>query len=374
MYGRGSVRDLRVSVERAPGTRPCLGLRIGGVLGMAVAFGVGGALLLRAPSGVKAHPVAGIGQKPRAHSSAAAVGSPKLRTSARTPSAPALATAAGSRRSVSGSVRARAGHAISGATVCTLRAAAPRREPDECTSTDTAGRFRVEIGVGATDVAASAAGYLPVRRVVPVSGAGANALDLVLSEGGADISGTVIDASGGTIAGSVVSTRSAPAADEPSEAWVLTDESGTFRLGAGPGWNEVTASAVAYSSTQLLLNAPYVGAQFVLAPAAGISGRVVVEGSDEPAPSVTVSAWRSEPESEAAVTALSDGAGRFRFERLSGGRYRLEAFSSELRALERWVSVGVGQESSDVVLTARPASSIEGDLTLSAGECESAYL
>jgi hypothetical protein len=255
-------------------------------------------------------------------------------------------------RSLHGVVRARAGSALQGVTVCFLKASAEVRVSGACVDTDGAGQFGFsELPSEARSVLASRHGYRPHREILDPA---TTSLDLVieLDAGGESVTGRVVDASGGSVLGALVTLRGN---GDAAMAVASSALEGRFELASSPGAVEVCAQAEAYSRTCSALGDPSEEHVLVLTPESKIVGRVrsKVDGSGIVGASV-VASNRNGLRVPARTTSSGDD-GTFTFDALPAGGYELVAVSGNARSSEQWVAVGLGETSADLTLWAAPA-------------------
>ncbi len=242
--------------------------------------------------------------------------------------------------------------------------------------TDANGGWLLEgVEPGGYLLSASAAGYLPGSRtdVRVASGVDQLNLDLVVREGGHELSGRVSDIGGGAIEGVLVRVSDTSELDlgfgrAPLAA--LTDEDGRYRLHVANGRYSLTTWHADYvSATRLteVRDGPRVQ-DFELVPGGVIEGIVRSRPSGDPVPNARVSFSDSGNGGDFSTNlspdgsvVISDAEGRFVLRGMRSGVVELMA-----RA-EGWaspgpveVALGIGEQVSDVELWVEPAFTIAG--------------
>jgi RNA polymerase sigma-70 factor (ECF subfamily) len=246
----------------------------------------------------------------------------------------ALALAVGG-RTLTGTVTDASGGTISGARIDAARldvnTIAGRAVA--VAFTDSAGRYRLAVGVGEVLVAASHAEYAPQTRYVDLGPTGATA-NFALVPGGV-IEGVVRDLqTKQAVAGAVVRARNDSSALELVEARervVKSDGTGKFRLpGLRPGAYELFAREGARSTRVPVRVGLGVAEQVtdvvvLVGPAATIRGKVVNDVG-APVAGVTVHAF---DETRERANATSDTAGEFVLAGLAPSRWALRGASEQ---------------------------------------------
>lgn len=187
---------------------------------------------------------------------------------------------------IRGEVRSSVGELLARASVCWGASPSACCSVDDCTLTDDRGQYRLEVGHTGRVLVASAEGYLSetVELGSPVT---RSSTVFRLMSASASVTGSVVDASGGPVTEALVSVRAGPGGAVVATARSNVD--GRFSLGVAPGPVEITARAEGYSQAPAsALLAPAGGIILYLAPASGISGRVVIEQQVTLAPAARV--------------------------------------------------------------------------------------
>jgi hypothetical protein len=268
---------------------------------------------------------------------------------------------------IRGEVRSSVGEPLPRASVCWGASPSACCSVDDCTLTDDRGQYRIDVGHNGRVLVASAQGYLSetVELSSPVSPSSGV---FRLRSASASVTGSVVDASGGPVMDALVSVRAGPGGAVVATARSGVD--GRFSLGVAPGPVEITARAEGYSQAPAsALLAPAGGVMLYLAPASGISGRVVIEGTEEPVPNVLVSAGNTNGLEATIEPTMSDEEGGFRFDSLPAGAYVLQATGSRWRSNTAWVNVGVGQDSDPLLLEVAPATTLTGTVQADGKPC-----
>jgi protocatechuate 3,4-dioxygenase beta subunit len=187
------------------------------------------------------------------------------------------------------------------------------------------------------------------------------------------LTGRVNDAGGGFIAGAqVLATSYAPLANGTHETRVFqakTDDEGRYRLRLPSGRHRLQAEADGYSSTVAWKEVGADRAQdFVLQPAARISGRVLAAVTREPVAGARVSIRRDDTAFDAAVPGVNtDEQGGFLFSTLPPGTYRVVARKDTLLgALEQPVVLDATDAVAGVELLLAATSTVRGRVTSAA--------
>ncbi len=299
----------------------------------------------------------------------------------------AIDVRAAKRGAVAGQVRDENGAAIAGALVCaTVRESedltdAETREP-RCAPSGAGGGYTIGGLYAATyTVSASAARFRPAiwrgpdrrGRIEVPAGETRGGIDLVLRGGGVEVKGRVRDVSGGGIAEAIVTADGGWSRDDAGQAIGKSDAEGNFTLWVAEGDVNVAAQADGYGPGSTYGTAPGQFIEVLLTPESVLVGRVVEAGSQTPVAGARVSANGSNEgwmDWEAMTgTAVTDGEGRFRVERLPPGRYKPEAEAGGRygRARES-VLLGLGQTSDEVVIEAHLALHVSGHVVVTPGD------
>lgn len=279
---------------------------------------------------------------------------------------PVSSVANGERKPFTGRVTTVGGRPIASANVCLIPAGATCCAAWACATTDRSGQFALDEGVwGASQLSASAAGFLPLRR--PVSEAEGD-LVLVLRSGGATIAGSVVDASGGPIANAFLVARAAGSSHDLLDAVGLTDPSGNFSVTVLPGALQLFAEADGYSGVQRFVDAPQNDVRLVMVAASSLEGHVFDEATQQPLGAVDVTVFNQSRVGGLPRTVSTDPKGAFRVDALPAGAYSVLAVSDQWRSEERWVSLGVAERQS-VDLIMRPAGRLRGIVEVAGSGC-----
>lgn len=273
---------------------------------------------------------------------------------------------------IRGEVRSSLGEPLGRASVCWGMSPSACCSVDRCTLTDERGQYGLEVGHDGRVLVASAQGYLSetleLSSAVSPSGA-----VFRLTSASASITGTVVDASGGPVMEALVSVRAGPGGAVVATA--RSDVDGRFSLGVAPGPVEITARAEGYSQAPArALLAPAGGIVLYLAPASGISGRVLIEGTEEPVPDVLVTAANTNGLEATVDPALSDEEGNFHFDSLPAGGYELQATGPRWRSKPARVNVGVGENSDPLLLEVASATTLTGSVRADGKPCPDGHL
>jgi hypothetical protein len=272
--------------------------------------------------------------------------------------------------SLSGVVLGTGGNPLANASVCAVGTSNVDGAA-LCVSTDASGQFTLSaVSSDVSALLATAAGYLARRH--PLGAHGDAKLTIRLERGGAELSGSVVDATGGAVPGALVTVRSVP--ELATLAAIFSDAGGRFSLHVPPVEVEVGAEAEAYSRAVSQVHAPVRDVTLVIAPAAQLAGKVVVEGTGAPLPEMTVVARSVNGAAESSREARSDGDGEFRLTGLMGGSYELSASNAHWATDKQSVTAGVGAESAGVVLHASPATTLNGTVERGGKACPEAYV
>jgi len=234
--------------------------------------------------------------------------------------------------SISGIVLADGGQPIKGASVTVWSLL--RREPGSyhnvspphAASTGQNGRFVIEtLTEGEYSLSASAPGYSPqyFPRLV-VRDDDTTTISISLRSGGYKLHGVVRDIGAGTIAGAVVGVMELLEGESPPiMQQVTTADDGAFAVSVAAGRYVVTARASGYAtnSRELIVQSP-TQADLVLLQGGRISGRVVSSANHQPAAAAEV-ALIAPPGLPGSLPVRADSAGRFVFDSLEPGAYRV---------------------------------------------------
>lgn len=281
-----------------------------------------------------------------------------------------------SRASISGRVTDEQGAPAPGARVCAdgWANALPRaltREP-RCTVADAGGAYTIS-NLFAAEYAVSAmakpyrpALFLPKGKEETAffelhAGEKKSGVDLVLREGGVEISGTVSDLTGGPIAHA--SVRAVP--DGVAGPVVETDDQGRFSIWVAPGNVDVNASADGYASGYERGVAPGTF-EVMLTPESSISGTVVDAKTNAPVAGIAVDVSRNlRIDSFGPPGDISDENGRFRIDGLTPDRYMVIAREPRMfGSSEGTTLVGLGQEVAGVIVKLSPTARVEGKIMI----------
>jgi RNA polymerase sigma factor (sigma-70 family) len=191
----------------------------------------------------------------------------------------------------------------------------------------------------------------------------AERLELRLGGCESALSGHVSDSSGGPIVGAQVCL-----APPRASACMQTDSTGAYRTCLTPRQNIIGVSASGYGAIYERME--YVGHRlqrdYVLAPEATLSGRVVRADTNTPIAQASIrveSADRAIRFAAPGATTTNE-AGRFSIAGLAGGRYRVRAFAEGLATADAVeVNVEAGHPSGEVLLRLSPASRVSGVVT-----------
>ena len=224
---------------------------------------------------------------------------------------------------------------------------------------------------------ASASGYRTrrLRPEVPASAAPSSAnaeLRIELDPGGEELNGSVEDALGGSVAGAAVSALDV-SSQQPLAATFSKDD-GSFVIAAPRGTVRLCARADGYSLVCRAADAPSSANRLVLLPESTVVGRVVWAGTDEPVEEATVTATNRDGLRVPAASVRSAADGTFTLDGLPAGGYMLVAAARDARSREAWVSVGAGQTSDPVTLTASPAATLDGEVVVGERPCREGFV
>jgi len=182
----------------------------------------------------------------------------------------------------------------------------------------------------------------------------------------------VKDANGGVIEGARVGlfrlTPEGGMAATP-DTLGLTDDRGTFSLNVRSGEYLVRAVADGYGVTEATTSIPGSSIEIPLSAGGEITGKVINE-QQAPLSNVLVSAERlgGVPGS---ASAMSDERGEFLIANVSIGRYAVSVKSDTWSADTQVIPLDSGTRSSPLLINAHPASSVDGEVLVAGGHCES---
>ncbi len=232
------------------------------------------------------------------------------------------------------------GRGVPGATVTVMRqqsrGMAGRELLVRSARAGAGGSFRIaRLTPGLYTVAASTPGFtVALRADVEVAAEGSPAsVRLRLWRGGVTLSGRVLDAGSGPVPGALVSARgydpTAQGTHEPRMFQAEANQEGEYRLQLPAGQHELRAQADGYTPA---LESIDLGADavkdFLLRPAARISGRVVMSADGNPVAGARVvisNAERSLDHPFEGQTLITDDQGVFRIDTLPAGSFRVKA-------------------------------------------------
>jgi hypothetical protein len=181
--------------------------------------------------------------------------------------------------------------------------------------------------------------------------------------------GWVQDGLGGAIAGATVTARNTPGG--PVEAHALSDADGRFTLGVASRSVELCAEIEGYSLDCIQTAVPSDENTLRLLPASQIVGRVVMAESGAAVAGATVEATRLVGSQSLARSSPTNDQGVFSIAALPAGSYRLAATSTTARSREARVVVGIGETSDPVLLLAKPAVQVTGEVLVANAPCRS---
>ena len=235
---------------------------------------------------------------------------------------------------IGGVVRDKQGRPVPAATATMAAAAAAVGDqvtggtgasPSVSAVTGPDGRFSLpDVPDGVYRVTVTAAGFMPAHAERVELGPGGRRredLALVLDRGGVVLRGRVGDAGGGDLPQAVVVLD-----DGEGPVQTRAGDGGQYTVSLRPGPYHVRVTADGYAPhTADITVAEGATGNFLLQPAARISGRVVHGPGGPPVPGAVV---RAEPDgisAEAPVHMASDAGGEFVFSGLGPGQYRISA-------------------------------------------------
>ncbi len=303
----------------------------------------------------------------------------------RTRPLPVIERRDGSRAAVAGSVKDPQGRPVAGAQVCALviseRLAGSDARAPFCARSERDGAYRIEGLFGVRHrISASAPGFVPVwfargegaarREWIDLRpGMEVRGVDLVLEGGGVEIFGVVKDLSGGAIEGAVVSGGGLMMGS--GLAVTSSGPEGEFSLWVRPGRTRAWAQADGYASSGGEEGAaPGHRFELFLVPEAVIVGKVVRAGDGSPIAGAEVHTGG------ASGRTFSDASGNFRIEGLQAGVYKPVAEADDARGqADEQVVLGLGETSAPIVITAHPATYVEGTIVIAGGEaCDDGWV
>jgi large repetitive protein len=226
-----------------------------------------------------------------------------------------------------------------------------------------------DVAPGTYGVTAMAARHAPGQRTpVLVKSQQATQVEVKLGAGGFALRGRVFDLSGGTVPGAKVTAReifmnSTEAQGAPRVLQATADQNGNYELFLGRAQYSLRAEADGYApaSDWFALTADATR-DLRLSPASGIAGRVVERGSQQGVAEaelwVVVQGSRfggSRPRD-----VKTDGEGRFWFNDLDPGSYRVGARKGRLVGMSGTVSVALAQRVDDVQVEIHPGFVVAG--------------
>ena len=282
--------------------------------------------------------------------------------------------------SLAGTVRDERGAPIAGATVCAQgwdddvdREVA--RDP-RCTTSDGAGAWTLAALYPARwSISASAPGKLPVdyedaeeRAYVALrAGEARTGIALVLGDGGVEVSGVVYDITGGPVAGAHVMVHGGWGTSTGT-CHTRSGDDGRFRCWTGEGDCWTQAHADGYAAAWKDAVAPSTRIELYLTPEATVGGIVVEAATGQPVEGARVRLAGEWGEGNAT---FSDRDGRFRFTRISPGRYKPVASTPGAygEAAES-VLLGIAQGVDDLVIELHPAVPVRGTVTAAGAPAE----
>lgn len=198
-------------------------------------------------------------------------------------------------------------------------------------------------------------------------------IDLVLADGGVQITGTVADLTGGPIANARVSSTD----DDGGRGIPMeTDADGHFAIWSPPGPATVLASADGYTDGFARVRAP--GAvEVLLTPESAVAGIVIDAATSAPVPGVHVQVGPRDYGYVSGEVVTTDADGRFRVAHLAPGRVVATARSEHgYGRAEGSTLVGLGQSVEGLVVKLFPAVHISGTVRISTTKapCDNAWV
>lgn len=281
------------------------------------------------------------------------------------------------RATIAGRVTDRAKRPIAGATVCadgwSRDAPGDVFERPTCVRADARGSYQID-GLLAASYAVSAAArpYRPGAYEVPgkpdvhtfalAAGETRTGVDLVLDEGGVEITGTVADISGGPVAHAQVRASAGRWGGQLGPP-VETDDEGRFSLWTRPGGVRVSSAADGYAAASEYGQAPGTF-ELLLTPESSLTGVVVDARTGAPIEGARVAVQGAGFGIDRHAD-RSDAQGRFRVHGLTPGRYVAEAtIEHGYGRTEGSTRVGLGQHVEGIVVRVHPAARIQGKVVI----------
>lgn len=273
------------------------------------------------------------------------------------------------RASIAGKVTDERGAPVANARVCAhgYSEELPRSHTltPTCTQTDERGAYRIENLIPiAYEVTAMARPHRPAYYRSGWGGLDLRpgeqkvGIDLVLRDGGVEITGIVVDINGGPVAQALVHSMD-------NGPMVESDDAGRFALWVAPGGVDLWAEADGYVRGEQRGTAP--GAfEIVMTPGSSIAGTIVDATTNMPVAGIPVRAateeqadWPGPPGD------ISDNEGRFRIDRLEPDRYMVIARGARsFGSSEGSTLLGLAQQVDGVVVKVFPAVSIAGRVVI----------
>jgi hypothetical protein len=259
------------------------------------------------------------------------------------------------------------GQPIAAADVCGVQSTLGQSR--QCTKSDVNGRFELLVGQPVPhSIVASALGYLPaVGLAVSYFETSGACPVLQLRAGGAAISGSVLDATAGVVVGATVVGRALATGEVTAVA--ETNEMGEFSLHVARDLIEIEVTSDGYCSDEQTAYAPVAGLRFLLAPAARLVGRVLMETTQQPVAGMEVQVIALGPTHLRYPVARTDDEGKFEVSGVAAGGYRLDAVGVDLRGNIPRVDVGVGLTSEFIELHVGQASTLRGTVDVEGEPC-----
>jgi protocatechuate 3,4-dioxygenase beta subunit len=281
--------------------------------------------------------------------------------------------------SISGVIKDEQGAAIAGAHICgdidTKQISAQLITEPICTDGDAQGKYELkQLFAAHYSIDAAAPTYIPAtykpypkghERAHTTSfqlnpGENRTRVDIVLRNGGVQVTGTVSDISGGPVA----KARVRIAGYKQSSPPVIADDNGKYTLWTEPGSTGVAAAADGYAGDSEEGQAPGI-IDIKLTPGSAIAGTVIDrEGKPVPGALVeidTIEGSRDWDGNE--KTDITDDNGRFKIAKLSPGRYLAEASTANgFGKASESTLLGLGQVVDGVVVRLFPASYVDGTI------------
>jgi len=291
---------------------------------------------------------------------------------------------AGGAASLAGTITGDGGGPVGGGWVCARLAEDDDdasiddlRDP-HCTTSGPDGRWRIDELWGARwTVLAGAphrvaalwrdrANRRPWLRLA--AGEARDGIDLVLDGGAVEATGVVLDLTGGTIAGALVEIQPETWGGARGACLTHSRDDGTFGCWVAPGTVWASADADGYALAWQTASVPGEKLELYLTPEATVGGVVVDAGSRAPVAGARVTLEDLDGgRSGGGAGVFTDAAGRFRFTRVTPGRYKPVASTPEAygEAAES-VLLGIAQSRDDLVIELHPATRVAG-VVLAAG-------